>query len=236
MLTVTVRPTCVTRIVHVPAYGAMLAGELVLPNSAHGLVVFVEGAKFSSAHAADRVIAHSVEHAGFATLRLDLLTPDEERVEDATRGLSSDVALLSRRLSDTLDWIIEQPTLDHLPIGLFVTGSDAGAALVASAVEQGRVGAIVSTAGRLERAAPVLTRVTTPTLFIVAGDDAADTHEAEAAFRRMPGACELVLVHGPLSRLHFAGAAEEIGRHALAWFEKHLGNARTVTAVSGEAL
>jgi putative phosphoribosyl transferase len=231
MLTATVRPTCVTRVVHVPAYGAILAGELVVPTSTRAIVVFVEGTTFSSPHAADHTIAHAVQHAGFATLRLDLLTPDEEHVESATGGLASDITLLTRRLSDTIDWLVEQPTVGHLPIGLFVTGTDAGAALVASAVEQGRVNAIVSTAGRLEQAAPALARITTPTLFIVAGDDPDETREAESAFRRMPGVCEMVLVHGPLSRLNFAGAADEIGRHALAWFKMHL--AETPVASTG---
>lgn len=222
MLTATIKPTCVTRIVHVPAYGAALAAELVLPNSPQGIVVFVDGAKFSSAYTAERGIAHAVEHAGFATLRLDLLTPDEELVDNATRGLANDVALLSRRLSDTIDWMVEQPTLSHLPIGLFVTGSAAGAALVASAVEQDRVAAIVSTASRIERASPVLTHVTTPTLLIVAGDDPADAQASEAAFRQMRGVCEMVLMHGQSSHLDFAAAADEIGRHALGWFERYL--------------
>jgi hypothetical protein len=222
MLTIAVTPSRVTRVVHVPAAGASLVGELALPRSPRGIVIFVEGANFSSAPAADRAIAHAIDHAGFATLRLDLLTPDEELVEDATGGLGGDIAMLSRRLIQTIDWAAEQPGLAHLPIGLFVTGPGAGAALVASVVEQHRVAAIVSTSGRLEKAGPVLPRVTTPTLLIVAGDDPGDARECEAAFRRMPSSCEMVRVHGTASRRDFAAAVEEIGRHALTWFERHL--------------
>jgi dienelactone hydrolase len=154
-----------------------------------------------------------------------LLTPDEELVEDATERMGTDIALLSRRLIETIDWAAEQPSLTRLPIGLFVTGRGAAAALVASVVEHGRVAAIVSTGGWLEQAGPVLRRVTTPTLLIVAGDDPADARECEAAFRRMPSSCEMVLVKGTTSRRDLAVAAEEIGRHALSWFERHLAEA-----------
>ena len=56
---------------------------------------------------------------GLATLLLDLLTTEEEKIDNQTRQLSFDIGLLSNRLVFAIDWIINNPGTKNLSIGLF---------------------------------------------------------------------------------------------------------------------
>jgi putative phosphoribosyl transferase len=121
------------RLVRIPAGRVALEGNLRLPDTASGLVVFAHGSGSSRFRPRNRSVAGVLEEAGLATLLIDLLTPQEEAEDELTRHLRFDIRLLAERLVAASEWARQQPDTDHLPIGYFGASTGAGAALVAAA-------------------------------------------------------------------------------------------------------
>ena len=137
------------------AGGRALQGDLVVPESATGLVIFAHGSGSSRHSPRNRHVAEILNAGGLATLLIDLLTPGEER----DRRNVFDVELLSRRLVATTGWTREQAELAALPVGYFGASTGAAAALWAAADARDRVRAVVSRGGRPDLAAPRLHEV-----------------------------------------------------------------------------
>jgi putative phosphoribosyl transferase len=216
------RPIATTRVVRIAADGASLAAELTLPDDASGLIVFAHTSGERQSARSDRRIAAILQQQGFGTLLFDLLTPDEQMVDSRTRNLRSDLGLLSRRLIDSLDWLAIQTDTRHLPTGVFGDGAGAAAALVASCVRRPRIKAVVTNGGKPSLASPVLSRITTPTLFIAGGNDGEAIRSSEAAFHRLHSAKELVLIDDASWLLEPTDALEEAAHLAARWFARHL--------------
>src|SRR5438128_2096895 len=155
------------RLVRIPAADVALEGNLRIPDTASGLVVFAHGSGSSRFSPRNRFVASVPEEAGLATLLIDLLTPQEEAVDEFTRHLRFDIQLLAERLVAASVWAHQQPETKHLPVGYFGASTGAGAALVAAAQRPDLVKAIVSRGGRPDLAGPALPLVQAPTLLIV---------------------------------------------------------------------
>ena len=97
------RPT--RRAVEVDASGVGLAGDLVVPEGARGMVLFAHGSGSSRHSPRNRQVAAGLHEAGYGTLLLDLLTETEERIDAGTKALRFDIALLAGRLTDAADWL-----------------------------------------------------------------------------------------------------------------------------------
>ena len=159
------------RVVSITVDGATLAGDLVAPPAAHGVVVFAHGSGSSRFSPRNQFVARALQQAGFTTLLMDLLTEAEE-VADAHSGhLRFDVELLAARLAAATEWITRQPEGAGLPVGYFGASTGAAAALLAAAALGPLVGAVVSRGGRPDLTLPALPRVTAPTLLVVGGED-----------------------------------------------------------------
>ena len=155
--------------------------------------------------------------ARFATLALDLLTPIEEVIDEPTRGMRTDLALLSRRLVDVIDWLADQPESLGLVAGLFGEGPAGPAALVASCVRPERVAAVVCLSERLDPATPALSQVQAPSLIIVSGIADTDLQSNEAALRQLH--CPKQLVRVPTDQFTRRDDGDaEISRLVRDWF------------------
>ena len=91
--------------VSVTAAGAELAGSLMLPDPAGGLVLFAHGSGSSRFSRRNRFVARVLVEAGLAALLFDLLTTAEERIDALDRSLRFDIPLLGRRLIGAIDWV-----------------------------------------------------------------------------------------------------------------------------------
>ena len=110
-----------------------LAGDLTVPETAAGVVLFAHGSGSSRHSPRNRAVAETFQRQGLATVLLDLLTTDEEQRDALHRQWRFDIELLAGRLAVAVDWIRAQPNLADLPIGLFGASTGAAAALVAAA-------------------------------------------------------------------------------------------------------
>src|SRR5436305_1426692 len=88
----------------------ILSGDLYRPVSdKHGTVVFAHGSGSSRHSPRNRYVASVLQNAGIGTLLFDLLTEEEEMVDDKTAHLRFDIKLLADRLAAVTDWLL--PTL-----------------------------------------------------------------------------------------------------------------------------
>jgi dienelactone hydrolase len=183
-----------SRPVVLPVAGVELAGDLVMPPAARGLVLFAHGSGSSRFSSRNRFVAGVLQRAGLATLLFDLLTADEERRDRVDAALRFDIELLSERLSGAVDWTGQQPELRGLPLGLFGASTGAAAALNAAAARPDAVRAVVSRGGRPDLAMAALPKVRCPVLLIVGGHDpqVLQLNRQAAAALRAPQALEVV--------------------------------------------
>jgi putative phosphoribosyl transferase len=216
------RSTLHEALVYVPAGGATLEGELMVPEQATGVVLFAHGSGSSRHSGRNRFVAGELQTAGLATLLIDLLTPEEEAVDQHTAHLRFDIPLLAERLVAASRWLGQEPSARALEVGYFGASTGAGAALVAAAAEPDRVGAVVSRGGRPDLAGQALPLVRAPTLLIVGGLDLQVLELNRAAMTRIPGETRLEIVPGASHLFEEPGTLEVVARLARDWFLRYL--------------
>ncbi len=212
-----------TELVTIPAAGVELAGDLIAPPDAAGLVIFAHGSGSSRHSPRNRFVAGILNEAGLATLLFDLLTEAEEIAEARTRHLRFDIELLSARLIATVEWMAQRDEATaRLPIGLFGASTGAAAALVASARRGDLIRAVVSRGGRPDLAGDALPKVRAPTLLIVGERDQQVLALNEQAAGRMTVTKRIAIVPGATHLFEESGALEEAADLARTWFVEHL--------------
>lgn len=214
--------TIADRPVSIPVAGVMLDADLVVPVDAAGLVIFAHGSGSSRRSTRNRQVAAALQQASFATMLMDLLTVEEERLDRKTAELRFDIPFLADRLDHAADWAAAQPDLAGLPLGFFGASTGAAAALVAAAERRDLIRAVVSRGGRPDLAGAALSEVKAPTLLIVGGLDEVVIELNEEARSQMPGIVTLTIVPGAAHLFEEPGALEEVARLATEWFKLHL--------------
>ena len=215
-------PLAQALIVRIPVGRATLNADLVVPAGAKGIIVFAHGSGSSRHSHRNQLVARTLQQSDFATLLMDLLTTEEEHVDNRTRQLRFDINLLADRLTTAVKWVAEQQTLRQLPIGLFGASTGAAAALVAAAKEPDLVRAVVSRGGRPDLAGESLKVVKAPTMLIVGGWDDAVVVLNEQAKALMPGEVVLKIVPRATHLFEEPGALGHVADLATAWFLKTL--------------
>jgi dienelactone hydrolase len=205
-----------------PMPSVRLGADLSLPDGATGLVVFAHGSGSSRFSGRNRAVAQALQRHGFATLLLDLLTRDEEQVDNLTREYRFDIDLLGRRVIAAADWAESRPDLHRLPIAYFGASTGAAAALIATAERPHTCGAVISRGGRPDLAGDALPRVQAPTLLIVGGRDEPVIELNEEAMHRMRAPVHLEIVPGATHLFEEPGALERVADLAIDWCQRHL--------------
>ncbi len=210
----------------IPAGPAVtIVGDLELPASALGLVVFAHGSGSGRHSPRNRQVAAALATRGLGTLLLDLLTPEEE----LERANAFDIPLLAQRLIAATRWTQSDVRTAGLPIGYFGASTGAGAALWAAAELGDQVTTVVSRGGRPDLAATRLAEVSASVLLIVGGHDEIVLDLNRRAQNMIRG-CALSIVPGATHLFEEPGALEQVIRLASEWFEHHLAGAGTPAA------
>ena len=212
------------REVQIDLPGAVLSGDLTIPEEASGLVIFAHGSGSSRHSPRNRFVAQRINAQGLGTLLVDLLTAEEEYTDEVTREMRFDIGLLARRVAQVVAWAGRQEKTAPLLIGLFGASTGAAAALVAAAeLPAGVVRAVVSRGGRPDLAREALARVQCPVLLIVGGHDDVVIDLNEQARAEMRCETELVIVPGATHLFEEKGALEEVADLAAEWLGEKLG-------------
>jgi putative phosphoribosyl transferase len=211
------------REVRVSAGPVTLEGNLGIPDSTRGIVLFAHGSGSGRHSPRNRYVAGALREAGLATLLVDLLTPEEEEVDLRTRRLRFDIGLLANRLAGATDWLAQEPDTQDLRVGYFGASTGAAAALVAAAKHLEAVSAVVSRGGRPDLAGKELSRVVAPTLLIVGGEDEPVIDMNREAIEQIRAEKKLEVVPGATHLFEEPGTLEEVARLAAGWFARYLG-------------
>jgi dienelactone hydrolase len=200
-----------------------LEGELHPPSATPGgIVVFAHGSGSSRQSPRNTQVAAALEREGLGTLLFDLLSDEEEQLDNITMELRFDIPLLARRVTAVLDWVRAQPKLREHRIGLFGASTGAAAALVAAAHRPEAVAAVVSRGGRPDLAGDALELVRAPTLLIVGSRDEQVLTLNEHARAKMVAPVRIEVVEGATHLFEEPGTLGEVAAQAARFFRTHL--------------
>lgn len=203
--------------------GIVLHGNLVY--NPLKTVLFVHGSGSGRHSPRNRYVANVLNEAGIGTLLFDLLTDEEEIVDEQNRQYRFDINLLANRLLAVTDWLISQHA-PSLRIGYFGASTGAAAALMAAAERPDVVLSVVSRGGRPDLAGESLTRVRAPTLFMIGQNDDPVINlnrEALGKLQRLgDGKKELVIIPGATHLFEEPGKLEQVAHYATGWFTQFL--------------
>ncbi len=207
--------------VTIPSKNVYLNGFILIPEEARGVVIFVHGSGSSRFSSRNQYVASTLNEGKYATLLFDLLTSQEDIIDNVTREFRFDIHLLASRLIDVIHWCNKEFAPSHFPIGLFGSSTGGGAALVAAAQEPQLVNAIVSRGGRPDLAGNYLPQVKAPTLLIVGGDDEVVIGLNQQAMSQMNCVTQLDIVPGATHLFEEPGKLLEVSNLAKKWFDQY---------------
>ncbi|MBS1196462.1 MAG: hypothetical protein H6R18_247 [Proteobacteria bacterium] len=185
------------------SHGALL-GQLTRPEYASALVLLPRtGISLAHVDLCAGLVARNI-----ATLSIELLTIREAQFPDATHN----TALLTERLTDTLDFIRHDGDMQELALGLYAVDHITPAAIRATAQRDRDVLALVTENGFISNAGrEYLEALATPLLVLIDVEDIAAANAARRAFDLVQAAHELRLIN-----------PHEAASEAAAWFERWL--------------
>lgn len=207
--------------INIPIDTIHLDGILHIPPHAKSIVLFAHGSGSSRFSVRNQYVAGILHQANIATLLFDLLTPDEEALDEFTREHRFNIELLASRLISATDWLLQQTLIQHLVIGYFGASTGAAAALQAAAKRQAIVKAVVSRGGRPDLAGKALADVKAPTLLIVGSLDTEVIALNKHAMQAMHSITKLEIVSGATHLFEENGTLDEAAKLARDWFVKY---------------
>ncbi len=196
--------------------GAVLTGRLTVPRDAKAIIIFAHGSGSSHLSPRNNFVAEVLQQEKFATLLVDLLTPEES--EDEANNYN--VEKLTRRLVTLREWADQNPYTEALFIGLLGSTTGVAAALHAAAKSDGKISSLVSRGGRPDLAMDVLPQVRIPVLFLVGSNDHEIIKSNQKALTKLPGDSEMRIIEGAGHLFEEPGKLEEAAQEAKEWFLK----------------
>jgi putative phosphoribosyl transferase len=219
--------------IQIPIGSVSLSGDLTIIEKSPGIVLFAHGSGSSRHSRRNRYVASVLQDAGLDTLLFDLLTEEEEVIDEQTRHLRFDIELLTTRLVAVTDWLVQNPTVsNNLNIAYFGASTGAAAALAAAAKRAEIIKAVVSRGGRPDLADPYLSQVKAPTLLIVGGFDTPVIKMNQEAFDKLQqlsaekGEKELVVIPEASHLFEESGKLELVAQFASEWFARFLNRSK----------
>lgn len=197
-------------------------GDLTVPKHATALVIFAHARANSRHSPRNKLVARILNDRGIATLLVDLLTPEEDLIDQRTWYYRFDIPLLADRLMGATDWVRQQQRLSGFSRGYFGATTGAAAALVAAGKRTDLISAIVSVEGRPDLAKEYLQKVIAPTLLTVGEYDFEAIRLNRVAAQAIRAPTSLKIVPGAMHLFEEQGALERMAVLARTWFEKKL--------------
>lgn len=215
--------------IQIPIGSVSLSGDLTVVEGSPGIVLFAHGSGSGRHSRRNRYVAKVLQDSGLGTLLFDLLTEEEEVIDERTHHLRFDIGLLTNRLVAVTDWLVQnRPASNNLNIAYFGASTGAAAALSAAAKRAHIIKAVVSRGGRPDLADLYLNQVKAPALLIVGGYDTPVIQMNQEAFDRLQqlsaqkGEKELVIIPEATHLFEEPGKLELVAELASKWFARFL--------------
>jgi dienelactone hydrolase len=211
-----------TTVVRIPTVGVLIEAEVAVPERPAGLVMIAPGVAGARRRPHLRATLLRLADAGWVTALVELLTPQEERLDDVALHRRLDLGLLAGRTVGVLDWLLDQRVLSGLSVGLLGAGRGAAVALLTASRRPDAVGAVVSRGLRLGLGGDTLSQVTAPTLLIAAEPGAQDRGVVGQTAQRLGGRTELRVVPDGDRGFLEPGPLDQVLQLSRDWFTRYL--------------
>ncbi|MES2805917.1 MAG: dienelactone hydrolase family protein [Bacteroidota bacterium] len=202
----------------IPLSSVTLKGDLIIPENARGIVIFSHGSGSSRFSSRNRMVAELIQKQNIGTFLFDLLTEEEDELYENRFNID----LLSDRLIETTQWLMDYKSTTDLPIGYFGASTGAASALRAAAYFKEKIKAVVSRGGRPDLAITELPQVTAPTLLIVGGLDVAVIGMNKMAYDQLESVKEMKIIPGATHLFEEPGKLLEVAELAMVWYKRYL--------------
>jgi putative phosphoribosyl transferase len=220
------------RTIGIQTSDAAVVGDLGVPSfvpslrrgqraeGVRGLVILAHGGGGSRSSYRNRYIAGRLRLSGYATLRLDLLTADEQRLDAETPAFRFDIDRLASRFASACEWVEREGVAGAHHTVLTGSGTAAAAALETAARRPHRVFAVATRGGRVDLVTDSLPRVRTPVLLVVGGADRESVRRNSSAVDRLPRGAVLLKVPRAGRTLEEPGALGFVAEHFVSWLDR----------------
>lgn len=211
------------REVSIPIDHTHINGTLTLFSNSTALIIFAHGSGSSRFSKRNQFVADILHEAGFSTLLFDLLSAEEEKIDQHTRQHRFNIMLLAQRLIAVTHWLQKDTHTSSLKnLGYFGASTGAAAALIAAAQLPEDIKAVVSRGGRPDLAQDYLQQVKAPTLLIVGELDHEVISLNNQAFNKLLCTKELLIIPHATHLFEEAGTLEKAAQAARDWFTRFL--------------
>jgi putative phosphoribosyl transferase len=204
--------------IDIPLTSVKLKGDLIIPDNPIGIVIFSHGSGSSRFSTRNRMVADLFQKQNIGTLLFDLLTKEEDEIHENR----FDIDLLSIRLIETTEWLMQYKDVKEYPFAYFGASTGAASALRAAAYFGKKIKAVVSRGGRPDMALSILPQVTAPTLLIVGGMDVPVIELNKKAYDELHDVKEMKIIPEATHLFEEPGKLFEVAEIAISWYEKHL--------------
>ena len=190
--------------------------------TALGVVVFAHGSGSSRFSPRNQYVAEMFNAQKIGTLLFDLLTAQEESVDELTAEYRFNITLLAERLIGATQWLRNDPTAKQFKLGYFGASTGAAAALIAAAKLPDAVVAVVSRGGRPDLAGDYLPKVLAPTLLLVGSWDTEVIELNRQAQSQMRNENKLKVIPEATHLFEEPGKLEEVAVASIEWFRRYM--------------
>lgn len=203
-------------------------GTVTVPKyNIGGLVIFVHGSGSSGYSPRNTFLSNVLNESGLATLLIDLLSPEESKIDNITREYRFNTKLLINRLLDVTDWAMQNKLTKDLRIGYFGSSTGAAVAIETAIQRTSRISTIVARSGRPDLVnKKMLQKLTSSILLIVGSNDPSilDISKKTLGYMTHSHLKEIILIPGATHLFEEPGKIEQLSRIASKWFKDKLLN------------
>lgn len=207
--------------VSIPIGDSCIQGDLNHVENSKSIIIFAHGSGSSRLSSRNQFVAKMLNQENFSTFLFDLLTQEEERIDEYTREFRFDLELLSERLNLVTQWVNSNKTISDLKIGYFGASTGAAAALIAAAKSIIPIFAIVSRGGRPDLANDYLKFVKAPTLLVVGQLDYEVIELNKFAYENLNCEKKMSIIPNASHLFEEGNTLEQAAKVSIEWFKTH---------------
>jgi putative phosphoribosyl transferase len=219
--------------VEIPVGSKKLYGRLDIPENPLGLVIFVHGSGSSRFSPRNQAVSNVLNNEGIATLLVDLLTSEEELIDERNAKYRFNISLLAHRLVTITRWLSRNSLTSQIKIGYFGASTGAAAAILAAIEMPESVAAVVCRGGRTDLAVGAnLRELRVPILMIVGSEDKEIIKVNLRSSKEFQSLNDIRVIQGATHLFQEEGALDQVAREATSWFLEAFKLAKRVSTVA----
>ena len=215
--------------IKIPINNEFMEGNLNSISKSQKMVIFAHGSGSGRHSPRNKYVSKILNECGISTVLVDLLTENEEHIDDITAEYRFNIPLLADRLTLVTQFILDYNKQEDKAkeIGYFGASTGAAAALIAAEKMKDVIEAVVSRGGRVDLAHKYVStqNIVCPILFIVGEKDEPvigwNKHVLENQNPNVKHK-QIIIIPGASHLFEEPGKLEEVAKYAAEWFTKYL--------------